>query len=233
MNINVSANESAHHAALASQLPHDTDLKAAPLGGLLKRAMDVSIASLALIWFSPLFLLVALLIKLTDKGPILYRHMRVGHGAQLFPCLKFRTMVLNSDEVLRRHLAAHPEAAREWAATRKLKDDPRITSVGAVLRKLSLDELPQLINIVRGEMSIVGPRPVVLDELALYGQDVGYYLRSRPGLTGAWQINGRNDVSYGERVAFDRDYVEHWSLWTDVVIMAKTVPAVIVAKGTY
>ncbi|MFC7397625.1 sugar transferase [Chelatococcus sp. GCM10030263] len=233
MNINVSANESANHAALASQLPLDTDVQVAPLGGLLKRALDVSIASLALIWFSPLFLLVALLIKLTDRGPVLYRHMRVGHGGQLFPCLKFRTMVVNSDEVLRRHLQTSPDAAREWAATRKLKDDPRITSVGAVLRRLSLDELPQLINILRGQMSIVGPRPVVFDELALYGQDAGYYLRSRPGLTGAWQINGRNDVSYGERVAFDRDYVEHWSLWTDLVIIAKTVPAVVVAKGTY
>ena len=121
----------------------------------------------------------------------------------------------------------------EWTTTRKLKNDPRITRVGTVLRKLSLDELPQLVNVLRGEMSLVGPRPVVDDELALYGRSAGYYLKARPGLTGLWQISGRNDVSYDARVAFDREYVENWSLSSDVWIIVRTVPAVCAQQGSY
>jgi exopolysaccharide production protein ExoY len=142
-------------------------------------------------------------------------------------------MAMNGDEILRQYLAANPEAAEEWRATRKLKNDPRVTAVGAVLRKLSLDELPQLLNIIRGEMSVVGPRPVVDEELSYYESAAAYYLSTRPGLTGLWQISGRNDVSYKTRVAFDTHYVQNWSMRQDVFIIVKTIPAVCLSRGSY
>lgn len=215
-----------------SVLDFNSDLSA-PLGGTLKRGFDVVGALLGLLAFSLLLLLLAVLVKLSDGGPVLYGHPRVGRGGRTFRCLKFRTMVLNGDAVLAAHLSADPDALAEWMATRKLKNDPRITAVGAVLRKLSLDELPQLFNILSGDMSIVGPRPVVRDELDHYGKATIFYLKSRPGLTGLWQVSGRNDVSYQTRVAMDRSYVENWSLMQDVVIIAKTVPAVCTTKGSY
>lgn len=204
-----------------------------PTGGIAKRAFDVSAACLGLIFLSPLFLMVMLLVKLSDRGPIFYGHRRIGHNGQEFRCLKFRTMVTNGDKVLQEHLRNNPKAMEEWRETRKLQDDPRVTAVGAVLRKLSLDELPQLFNIIRGEMSVVGPRPVVRDELEMYENAAVYYLQSRPGLTGLWQISGRNDVSYATRVAFDTHYVENWSLVRDVVIIARTIPAVCAQRGSY
>ncbi|MDO1584173.1 sugar transferase [Rhizobium oryzicola] len=204
-----------------------------PTGGLAKRAFDVTTAVAALLVFSPLFLLILTLVKLTDPGPAFYGHRRVGHNGRYFKCLKFRTMMVNGDEVLRRHLQNNPEAAEEWRTTRKLKNDPRVTAVGSVLRKLSLDELPQLLNILRGEMSVVGPRPVVDDELTLYDNFAVYYLQTRPGLTGLWQISGRNDVSYESRIAFDTHYVQNWSLMTDVSIILKTIPAVCLSRGSY
>jgi exopolysaccharide production protein ExoY len=142
-------------------------------------------------------------------------------------------MAVNGDEVLRNYLKANPQAAEEWRATRKLKFDPRVTVVGTVLRKLSLDELPQLLNILRGEMSVVGPRPVVDEELNLYDSFAAFYLSTRPGLTGLWQISGRNDVSYDTRIAFDTQYVQNWSLIGDVAIIVKTIPAVCMARGSY
>ncbi|KWV51643.1 exopolysaccharide biosynthesis protein [Rhizobium altiplani] len=204
-----------------------------PTGGIAKRAFDVSAACLGLIFLSPLFLMVMLLVKLSDRGPIFYGHRRIGHNGQEFRCLKFRTMVTNGDKVLQEHLRNNPKAMEEWRETRKLQDDPRVTVVGAVLRKLSLDELPQLFNIIRGEMSVVGPRPVVRDELEKYENAAVYYLQARPGLTGLWQISGRNDVSYATRVAFDTHYVENWSLVRDVVIIARTIPAVCAQRGSY
>lgn len=204
-----------------------------PTGGLAKRSFDVTAAVLALIVFSPLFLMIMALVKFTDGGSVFYGHKRVGHNGRYFKCLKFRTMVPNGDEVLRKYLASNPEAADEWRATRKLKNDPRVTTVGTVLRKLSLDELPQLINIIRGEMSVVGPRPVVDEELHLYDNFAVYYLKTRPGLTGLWQISGRNDVSYESRIAFDTQYVQNWSLRTDFAIIVKTIPAVCLSRGSY
>jgi exopolysaccharide production protein ExoY len=200
---------------------------------LAKRSFDVTAAALALILFSPIFLMIAALVKFSDHGPILYGHRRIGHNGRTFKCLKFRTMAVNGDEVLRSHLKANPQAAEEWRATRKLKADPRVTVVGTVLRKLSLDELPQLLNILRGEMSVVGPRPVVDEELNLYDSFAAYYLSTRPGLTGLWQISGRNDVSYETRIAFDTQYVQNWSLIGDVAIIVKTIPAVCMARGSY
>jgi len=204
-----------------------------PTGGLAKRSFDITAASLALILFSPIFLMIAALVKFTDNGPIFYGHRRIGHNGRTFKCLKFRTMAVNGDLILRNYLNANPQAAEEWRATRKLKFDPRVTVVGTVLRKLSLDELPQLINILRGEMSVVGPRPVVDEELNLYDSFAAYYLRTRPGLTGLWQISGRNDVSYESRIAFDTQYVQNWSLIGDFAIIVKTIPAVCMARGSY
>ncbi|MGN6468329.1 MAG: sugar transferase [Rhizobiaceae bacterium] len=204
-----------------------------PIGGLCKRGFDVVVAAIGLVALSPLLLMLALLVKLSDGGRIFYGHRRVGRDGNSFLCLKFRTMAENGDEILAAYLERNPQLRQEWLATRKLQNDPRITPVGSVLRKLSLDELPQLINILRGEMSFVGPRPVVEDELELYGAAVECYLKSRPGLTGLWQISGRNDVSYSARVAFDRHYAENWSFAFDLVIIVKTFPAVLSSRGSY
>ncbi|TRB40858.1 sugar transferase [Rhizobium rhizogenes] len=204
-----------------------------PTGGILKRGFDVTAALMGLILISPLFLMLMLLVKLSDRGPIFYGHRRIGHNGKTFGCLKFRTMVVDGDRVLQAYLQANPRAMDEWRATRKLQNDPRVTLVGAVLRKLSLDELPQLINIIRGEMSVVGPRPVVEDELERYETSAIYYLQSRPGLTGLWKVSGRNDVSYESRVAFDTHYVKNWSLSSDMMIIAKTIPAVCLSRGSY
>lgn len=211
----------------------ESSVEAAPIGGLVKRGFDIMGASVALILLSPLLLLLSLLVKFSDGGPVFYGHRRIGRGGRVFHCLKFRTMVENGDEVLAAHLAAHPECREEWRATRKLRRDPRVTRVGRVLRKLSLDELPQIINILQGDMSIVGPRPVVKDELDIYGSCAIFYLKSRPGLTGLWQVSGRNDTSYANRVALDRHYVENWSFSTDLVIIMKTIPAVCTSRGSY
>jgi exopolysaccharide production protein ExoY len=210
-----------------------SNAEAAPIGGLVKRGFDILGAIAGLVLLSPLLLLLALLVKLSDGGSVLYGHRRIGRGGRVFHCLKFRTMVENGDKVLADHFAACPESREEWLATRKLKNDPRVTRVGQVLRKLSLDELPQIINILQGDMSIVGPRPVVKDELDIYGSCAVFYLKSRPGLTGLWQISGRSDVSYDNRVALDRYYVENWSFAADLLIIMKTIPVVCTSKGSY
>ncbi|QRM57352.1 sugar transferase (plasmid) [Sinorhizobium sp. BG8] len=205
----------------------------APVGGIAKRAFDISAAAVALAFLSPIFLLLAALVKMSDGGSVLYGHRRIGHNGQPFHCLKFRTMVENNDRVLQEYLRKNPGAYEEWRETRKLQNDPRVTIIGSILRKLSLDELPQLLNILRGEMSIVGPRPVVEDELELYGGAAVYYLQTRPGLTGLWQVSGRNDVSYDTRIAFDTHYVKNWSLLKDVIIVVRTIPAVCLSRGCY
>jgi len=215
---------------LASMSPPE---HVSPVGGVLKRTIDFAVALLALVLFLPLFVFTAVLIKCWDGGPALYVHKRIGYAGRPFGCLKFRTMVANGDEALRRHLQSNPAAAREWAETRKLKTDPRVTELGMILRKSSIDELPQLINVLRGDMSLVGPRPIVSEEAGLYGDELQAYLRSRPGLTGVWQISGRSDQSYAKRVSLDRQYVEEWSLWRDVVIIVKTVPVLLSARGSY
>jgi exopolysaccharide production protein ExoY len=204
-----------------------------PIGGSAKRWFDITAALAAILFLLPLFCVIALAIKLSDRGPAFYRHRRIGYNGAVFDCLKFRSMVTNADEVRAPHLATNSEAAREWEETHKLKQDPRITALGLSLRKTSLDELPQLFNILKGEMSFVGPRPIVTEEVPKYGAWIGHYLSTRPGLTGPWQVNGRNDVDYATRVAFDRDYVEGWSFWRDLAIIAKTARVVIAARGSY
>ncbi|WP_144222873.1 sugar transferase [Mesorhizobium amorphae] len=222
-------------ARLANGLSCQPDEGTPPaIGGAIKRGFDILGALAGIALLSPLLLMLAALVKTTDGGGrILYGHRRIGRNGTVFRCWKFRTMVENGDEVLAAHLASNPQDREEWNATRKLQNDPRVTRVGAVLRKLSLDELPQIINILRGEMSFVGPRPVVKDELELYGNAAEYYLKSRPGLTGLWQVSGRNDVSYGARVAFDQHYVENWSFVFDLKILVRTVPAVFSSRGSY
>ncbi|ACP22834.1 exopolysaccharide production protein ExoY (plasmid) [Sinorhizobium fredii NGR234] len=197
-----------------------------PLGKWPKRALDLTVASVALILAMPLMLIVALLVAVMIGRPILFVHRRIGFNGRPFDCYKFRTMVENADKVLEEYLARNPRAAEEWRATQKLKHDPRVTLLGKILRKSSLDELPQLMNVLRGEMSCVGPRPIVAEELCRYGSTAEEYLKTRPGLTGLWQISGRNDVDYSRRVALDAQYVRSWSILSDLAILARTAVAV-------
>jgi lipopolysaccharide/colanic/teichoic acid biosynthesis glycosyltransferase len=199
----------------------------------LKRAMDILGAGTLLLLALPFFLVVALAVKL-DGGPAFYGHPRVGRGGKLFACLKFRSMVVDSDRALAALLDSDPAARAEWEATRKLKHDPRVTWIGRLLRASSLDELPQLINVLRGEMSLVGPRPVVQRELAQhYGLAAEHYLSVRPGITGLWQVSGRSDTSYDQRVALDVAYATRPSLLTDLRILLRTPAVVLLRRGAY
>lgn len=199
---------------------------------ILKRAFDIVVASLIILMLSPLLLFLAVWVK-SDGGSSIYGHTRIGKNGRAFKCLKFRSMVLNSQEVLQELLRTSPEARAEWDKDFKLRNDPRITKVGAFLRKTSLDELPQLFNVLRGEMSLVGPRPVIDEELERYGDNKDYYLMAKPGMTGLWQVSGRNDVDYDTRVYFDAWYVKNWSLWHDIAIMFKTIDVVTRRSGAY
>jgi undecaprenyl-phosphate galactose phosphotransferase len=196
---------------------------ARPWPQLVKRAFDVAAAAALLLATAPLIALVALRIKLVDGGAVIFAHTRVGRHGRLFRCYKFRTMVANSAEVLAELLANDGVARAEWERDRKLRHDPRVTAIGRFLRRTSLDELPQLLNVVRGEMSLVGPRPVVPDELERYGAARVYYLQVRPGLTGLWQVSGRNDLDYDRRVSLDTWYVRNWTLWYDLLILFRTL----------
>ncbi len=199
---------------------------------LLKRVFDVTGSLLLLCLLAPLFAWIAIRIRLSGS-PVLFSHPRVGRDGRGFRCYKFRTMVPDADQVLQRLLATDPAARSEWEREFKLKNDPRITSIGQSLRETSLDELPQVWNVLKGEMSLVGPRPVVAEELSRYGDDRSFYLQVRPGITGLWQISGRNDVDYGYRVSLDTWYVRNWSLWYDLAILMKTVSVVLGRKGAY
>ena len=196
------------------------------LGKLVKRGLDVVIASTALLILAPLQLVVAPAIGCSG-GPVFYGHRRVGRNGKAFLCYKFRTMRPGSDALLAAHLAANPDAAEEWRATRKLRRDPRVTRLGRLLRETSLDELPQVFNVLRGDMSCVGPRPIVFSELQSYGAVARDYFTVRPGLTGLWQVSGRSSVSYEVRVELDRHYVRNRSILFDLMILARTVPAVV------
>ncbi|WP_409566983.1 sugar transferase [Methylobacterium sp. J-048] len=197
-----------------------------------KRGFDISVAATALFLLLPLMLLIAGLVWAGDRKAPVFRHMRLGRDGRSFGCLKFRSMVIDGEAVLATHLAASPQARAEWAATHKLSDDPRITAIGQVLRKTSLDELPQLWNVLRGEMSLVGPRPIVQAEVARYGRAFAICFAVPPGVTGLWQVSGRSDTSYAERVALDLDYASRWSLRRDIEIMLRTVPAVLAQRGS-
>ncbi len=198
----------------------------------VSRSLDVLIAAAALVFFLPVFALIAIAIKIMDPGPVFFRQQRVGLGGKTFGCWKFRSMVVGAEARLATILAADPVAAREWAETQKLTDDPRVTRLGNFLRRSSLDELPQIFNVLMGEMSIVGPRPIVENEAARYGQHFALYCLVRPGITGLWQISGRSDVQYFERVLLDVRYVSSRSTLRDLRIILLTVPSVLAARGS-
>ena len=195
--------------------------------------MDLLIAIAAIIFLAPLLALIALVIVVEGKGPVLFAHNRIGRNGARFKILKFRSMVTDGDYVLARHLESCPEAAAEWAKDHKLRNDPRITRVGGFLRKSSLDELPQLINVIVGDMSLVGPRPIVEAEIQKYGRFFLEYCSIRPGITGIWQVSGRNDVTYRRRVAMDAVYSKRKCIALDLWLIIYTIPAVIGRKGSY
>jgi Undecaprenyl-phosphate galactose phosphotransferase WbaP len=197
-----------------------------------KRAFDIVTASLLCVLLSPLILTIMTLIRIGGE-PILFRHKRIGRNGRIFQCIKFRSMLPNAEEVLRRLLNEHPELRDEWTENHKLRNDPRVSAIGRVLRLTSLDELPQLWNVLRGEMSLVGPRPIVRAELLRYGRDASKYLAVKPGLTGLWQVKGRSDTTYRRRVAMDRYYVRNQSILLDVYILAATPTAVLRRSGAY
>lgn len=198
-----------------------------------KRLIDVILALLIAIFFFPLMVVICLALFVQDGASILYRQERIGQGGRKFYCLKFRTMVRNSEERLQAILTTSPEARREWEETQKLKRDPRVHFVGNILRKLSLDELPQLLNVLDGDMSLVGPRPIVQAEAPRYADRFAHYISVRPGLTGLWQVSGRNNTTYDERTALDARYVEEWSLRLDFFILLKTGYIVFLRRGAY
>ena len=225
-------------AALADIQPYAVPAVFAPQPNslanvMLWRAFDIVGSAAILVMVLPFLLVLSVVMFVSDPGPLLFVHRRIGHRGQSFGCLKFRTMKVNGDEILREHLAGSHVARREWAETQKLRDDPRVTSVGLLVRKLSLDEFPQLVNVLRGDMSLVGPRPIVEAEVHRYGRFFEHYCMVKPGLTGLWQISGRNDTSYRERVELDVEYVGRKSLTYDVMLMIKTIPAVLFARGSY
>lgn len=197
------------------------------------RVLDVIGASVGLLLFFPLMLIVSTAIILERRGPVLFAHERIGFDGRMFRVLKFRSMCVNGEELLRQYLQLHPAAAAEWAADHKLRCDPRITPLGSLLRKSSLDELPQLINVLRGEMSLVGPRPIVAEEARRYGRFLNSYCSVKPGITGVWQISGRNDVSYKRKIAMDALYAKRKSLTLDLGIIFATIPAVLTRRGSY
>ena len=197
-----------------------------------KRLFDIVAANALLIVLSPLLLTLSILIRRTG-GSAIYGHPRIGRDGKPFMCLKFRSMRPDADQVLKELLASDPQARAEWERDFKLRNDPRVTPIGEILRKTSLDELPQLINVVKGEMSLVGPRPIVADELSRYGNYKPLYLQVLPGITGLWQVSGRNDTDYRERVNLDAWYVQNWSLWYDIAILFKTVDVVLNRRGAY
>ncbi|QHJ00152.1 sugar transferase [Xylophilus rhododendri] len=199
-----------------------------------KRGVDIVGALLFFTLFSGIFILIWWTVLATTGGPATYKHRRVGRDGREFDCLKFRSMVTNSAEVLRDLLENDPQAREEWTTTFKLRRDPRITRFGAFIRKTSLDELPQFWNVLRGDMSIVGPRPVVQLELdTYYGPYAQAYCKMRPGITGPWQVNGRSNTTYAERVAMDASYVRNWTLLGDLSLIARTVGAVFSGRGSY
>jgi Undecaprenyl-phosphate galactose phosphotransferase WbaP len=199
---------------------------------LLKRMFDLLVAMLLLLLGALPFAYLAWRIR-RDGGPAIFAHQRVGQSGRMFPCYKFRTMHVDAEQQLRKLLATDPAMQEEWEREFKLRNDPRITRIGRFLRRTSLDELPQLLNVIRGEMSLVGPRPIIPAELERYGDDADYFLMVRPGMTGLWQVSGRNDLSYETRVYLDTWYVKNWSLWYDIAILFKTIPVVLRRNGAY
>ena len=199
----------------------------------IKRVFDIVCTILGSIVFSPLIIALVIIVGIDNKGHIIFAHQRVGKNGVMFPCYKFQTMVPNAQEALEKYLKENPAARAEWEANFKLEHDPRVTKLGAFLRKTSLDEIPQLWNVIKGDMSLVGPRPIITEEIERYGDHFREYSMVLPGITGMWQASGRSDVTYEERVAMDTWYVRNWSLWVDLMYLFKTFAVVISRKGAY
>jgi Undecaprenyl-phosphate galactose phosphotransferase WbaP len=200
---------------------------------VVKRFCDVFLVLISMPVMLPVLGIVSAVVMLSSPGPVFYSHRRTRKGGAFFSMWKFRTMCVNSAEVLENYLAQHPEARIEWNKTHKLRNDPRVTRLGVFLRRYSLDELPQLWNVLRGQMSLVGPRPIVAAEVEKYGDHFDCYCRVKPGLTGLWQVSGRSELSYDARVALDCAYVEHWTLSKDFLILLKTFSSVVNQDGAY
>jgi Undecaprenyl-phosphate galactose phosphotransferase WbaP len=204
-----------------------------PSSRFVKRCLDLAIAVAFTPLVAPIVLLSALVIKLEDGGPMFYRNERVGLGGKKFKAWKLRSMVTDGDRVLKRYLAANPSEALHWHAKQKLTRDPRITRIGRIIRKTSIDELPQLWNVLAGEMSIVGPRPILESQVPLYGKSFDLYKQVRPGITGLWQVSGRNHLDFAERARLDKYVIQNWSVWLDMYILARTVTVLLTASGAY
>jgi exopolysaccharide production protein ExoY len=224
--------QAVHAVSLSQQASARSGLSNPWLAQLHLRVNQLAAAVLLLL-LAPLLLAVALFIWRCDGAPVLFGHYRVRQNGRLFRCLKFRTMYLESQQMLAQLLEHDADARAQWQRDQKLVDDPRITPVGRFLRRTSLDELPQLINVLRGEMSLVGPRPITVAELTRYGRVRWHYLSIAPGMTGLWQVSGRNNTSYEERVALDERYVEQRSLWLDLSILLRTLKVVIARDGAH
>nr|WP_314259316.1 sugar transferase [uncultured Devosia sp.] len=209
-----------------------SDKAGMPRGGYAKRSFDIMAASAMLLFALPAIFFIAVIMFSTDRGPIFFGHERIGLNGRRFRCLKFRSMVVNSQEALQRHLELFPQARAEWEESQKLTNDPRITPIGRFLRVTSLDELPQLLNVIRGDMSLVGPRPIVQDEVIRYADEIEHYSAVRPGITGLWQVSGRSDTGYDQRVQLDSLYVREWTFLGDMVILFKTVKVVALRTGS-
>jgi exopolysaccharide production protein ExoY len=204
-----------------------------PIGMTSKRVIDIILAVSGIILLAPLLIICFVATVATSPGPALFRHRRVGFKGKYFDCLKFRTMVTDAPERLRRLLESDPLAAAEWTGNCKLRYDPRVTAIGAILRKSSLDELPQLFNVLKGDMSIVGPRPVTEEELVRYSGAISAYIACRPGITGLWQVSGRSTTTYSKRIACDTFYARKWSLALDAKILIATIPALLLSDSAY
>jgi Undecaprenyl-phosphate galactose phosphotransferase WbaP len=204
-----------------------------PLARLQKRVLDIVCVLLGGLLLLPLLFYIAVAVKLSSRGPLLYGHPRIGKNGNRFQAWKFRSMFLNSSDRLEYYLEEHPELRLEWEKDQKLRDDPRVTRIGRFIRKTSLDELPQLWNVLRGQMSLVGPRPIVTSEIAKYGTYYGLYTMVKPGITGLWQVSGRNNTTYKERVQLDAYYVHNWSPWLDLYLLLRTIRIVLFAHGAY
>jgi len=204
-----------------------------PYNRIIKRIFDLVCTIFGGLLISPILLGIALAVAIDNRGRVIFAHRRVGRAGKKFPCYKFQTMQPWTDEQFKKFLADNPDAKREWDESFKLTNDPRVTKLGNFLRRTSLDELPQLWNVIRGEMSLVGPRPIVQAEVVRYGKNIREYYMVLPGITGMWQVSGRSDTTYPERVAMDTWYVRNWSVWIDLMYLFKTVKAVLQSRGAY